>query len=63
MPAKHKSEYVAAAVKALAYECHAAGKSVRALRAMPSKMKMTTNGQMPRKKRGPIFELSVTNGR
>ena len=51
MPAKHKSEYVAAAVKALAYECHASGKSGRALRAMPSKMKKTTNGEKPHKKR------------
>lgn len=51
MPAKHKSEYVAAAVKALAFECHAAGKSARALRAMPSKMKEKASGEKMRKKR------------
>ena len=51
MPARSKSDYVQAAIKALAYECHAAEKSARALRAMPSKMKKKTNGQMPRKKR------------
>jgi hypothetical protein len=51
MPAKHKSEYVVVAVKALAYECHAAGKAARALRSMPSKMKKKAKGHKPRKKR------------
>ena len=51
MPARSKSDYVQAAIKALAYESHAAERAVRALRAMPSKMKKKTTGQMPRKKR------------
>ena len=55
MPVKHQSAYVAAAVKALAYECHAAEKSARALRAMPSKMKKKANGHMPRKKRRAVI--------
>jgi hypothetical protein len=51
MPAKHKSAYVEAAFTALAYECHAAEKSARELRSMPSKMKKKTNGHKPHKKR------------
>ena len=51
MPARSKSDYVQAAIKALAYESHAAEKSARALRALPSKMKKKANGHMPRKKR------------
>jgi hypothetical protein len=51
MPAKHKAEYVVVAVKALAYECHAAEKATWALRSMPAKMKKKTNGHKPRKKR------------
>ena len=51
MPAKYKAAYVKSAVTALSLECHAAEKSARDLRSMPSKMKKKTNGHNPRKKR------------
>ena len=51
MPAKYKAAYVKSAVTALSLECHAAEKSARDLRSVPSKMKKKTNGQKPRKKR------------
>ena len=51
MPAKYKAAYVKSAVTALSLECHAAEKSARDLRSMPSIMKKKTNGHNPRKKR------------
>jgi hypothetical protein len=51
MPAKHKSEYVACALKALALECHAATTAREDLRSMQTKMRRNNNGQKSRKKR------------
>ena len=51
MPAKHQSAYLQSALTALAFECHAAEKSARDLKSMPSKMQGKTNGPKPRKKR------------
>lgn len=51
MPAKHQPAYLQSALTALAFECHAAEKSARDLKSMPSKMKKKSNGHNPRKKR------------